>query len=597
MMAIPGDVTLQHVVFDDAALAADPALYLRTDAVRCQQDGLHFKAGGKARFDTWFNALGIGKWARECHLDGVFLALRGRGEFALEVSHVTPEGQLSRLLACEIALDGRGERRLDLSACLALPKPGLIHFSLGARGPGHLAGARYLTRAAPTAWPHLAIVITTFQRVKEVRQTVTRLTRYLAQAEQGAQMRLFLVDNDRAGAPDVPGLCYLPNPNLGGAGGFARGLLEAKAAGCSHCLFMDDDAAFGMENIHRTHVFLALNRHREAAVAGAMISNANPAHLWENGAVFDRRCRPVSGGADLRDPEQLWRIEARALAEKPPGFYGGWWFFAFPLAGLRHYPFPFFVRGDDINFALANRFRISTLLGVASFQDDFADKESPLTLYLDLRNHLVQHLTIPALRIGRFGCAGIALWFILRNAVKFQYETCDALLLAWQDVMVGPRFFTDNADMAARRAAIAALTRQERFSPLPQPRRAPRHWFAAHRWRYIPLRPLWRLSLNGHLLPFYGLWANQVEIPARARSSYRDVWGSACITYLDASGTRGYKVGLSRRRFLWLMARCGATWLRFVLGYGALRSAYGQAYGQMTSRRYWRRLLGLERTP
>jgi len=29
-----------------------------------------------------------------------------------------------------------------------------------------------------------------------------------------------------------------------------------------------------------------------------------------------------------------------------------------------------------------------------SFQEDFSEKESPQTLYLDLRNHLIHHLVV-----------------------------------------------------------------------------------------------------------------------------------------------------------------------------------------------------------
>ena len=33
--------------------------------------------------------------------------------------------------------------------------------------------------------------------------------------------------------------------------------------------------------------------------------------------------------------------------------YGGWWFFAFPLEATAAYPYPYFVRGDDVEDASA----------------------------------------------------------------------------------------------------------------------------------------------------------------------------------------------------------------------------------------------------
>ncbi len=608
-------VTLQHILFPadgpgppGLTGAAGRDLYLRltgdawlTEARR----GVRFKPGGSASFDSYFNALALEKWRQNCYLDGVSLGLSGRGRFALGLWHAGFDGARTRLLCQPVELSPKAELRLDLSACCQRAGPGLVYVELTAEGGGaELTGGRFLSAATPQRWPDLAVVITTYRRPDQLRATLARLRAYLAESVLGPRMRVIVVDNGGdVTLAQEPGITYLSNRNLGGAGGFARGLLAAEEAGCSHCLFMDDDAGFGMENLHRSMVFLALNRHPEAAVAGAMISTARPTVLWENGAVFWRRCHPVSGGADLGDFAAVCRLEGRSLGPKPMGFYGGWWFFAFPLAALRHHPFPFFVRGDDISFALANRFRISPLLGVVSFQDDFADKESPLTLYLDLRNHLVQHLTLPDLAIGRFSCAGIALWFLLRHAIRFQYETCDALLLAWRDVIAGPGFFRRNADMKRRRETIAALMRDERFRPLPERsvRRGEQDpgqgiWGPIQRRRrYAPLRWLLKASLNGHFLPFYRLWAGRMVIPARARSQTGVIWGCAELIYLDPTGTRGYRVRLSQRRFWGVVRRGFGLWLCFVLGYGRLRRAYGRAYGPMTSRQSWRRLLGLRR--
>ena len=193
--------------------------------------------------------------------------------------------------------------------------------------------------------------------------------------------------------------------HVGGAGGFARGLMEATKAGFSHCLFMDDDASFHMENIARTYMFLAFSKDRRNAVAGAMINNTHKWAMWENGAWFDGSCRPISCGDDLREPKEVIKMELASSQQRPATLYGGWWFFAFAIDQVKHHPFPFFVRGDDISFSLMNDFNIHTLNGVVSFQDDFSEKESAQTLYLDLRNHIIQHLVTPELERSALGTA------------------------------------------------------------------------------------------------------------------------------------------------------------------------------------------------
>ncbi len=597
---------LQNIVFPDPELCSEEALYAHLSGpVRFGAGmALEFKSGGRARFDGYFNALGIGKWHRECVLDGLVLSLRGQGEFAVTVTHSAQGEDDKILLKHQVTLDTSTKIQLDLSDYINGAAHGLIWFELCALGIASLKGGQFFTQTAPKNPPSLAVCITTYQREEQVRATVQRLEQYLETSPFGPQISVIVVDNGQsakiANRTKIISLANpnLANPNLGGAGGFARGMLEASAANHSHCLFMDDDAAFSTENLARVYAFLALAKHPNAAVAGAMISTAADWRLWENGAVFDRRCWPVSTGADLRKFEDVLAVESYSLRPKSAKFqdrfYGGWWFFAFPLAYARHYPYPFFVRGDDINFSLANDFAISTLLGVASFQDDFSHKESAQTLYLDLRNHLVQHLTIKALAINRFACARIALWFIFRNMVRFQYETCEALLLAWNDVMQGPGFFTKNADMRQRRQDIATLINQEKWRPLPKAEPRMRHRFKSWRWRYIVLRPLWRYSLNGHLLPFYNSWANRVLVPVKFRSHPDYIWGSSRITFLDASGAQAYTVQQSKRRFMGLVARSIWATCRFVLGYNALRQAYGETHDEMTSEAYWRRLLGLK---
>jgi len=50
----------------------------------------------------------------------------------------------------------------------------------------------------------------------------------------------------------------IPNKNVGGSGGFARGLVEALQENTySHFLFMDDDIELDSESIYR--LFLCMN--------------------------------------------------------------------------------------------------------------------------------------------------------------------------------------------------------------------------------------------------------------------------------------------------------------------------------------------------
>jgi hypothetical protein len=486
------------------------------------------------------------------------------------------------ILQREVLLKTSGQQ-IDLTPQIS--QGGMLLLRLTARGNAHLKAARYVASPSqPRPAPKTALVITTFQRDAAVTETVDRMLGYLG--GQGAALaqttHLFVIDNGQSlSLPPHPNLRLLPNRNLGGAGGFARGLAEAEAAGFTHCVFMDDDAALHPEALLRMHGFLTLAQNPKAALAGAMIGHSRPAEIWENGAIFDRRCQPLCQGTDLRDRDWVLRMELAAARPKPPGFYGGWWFFAFPIAAVTAHPFPFFVRGDDISFSLANRFETATLNGVVAWQEDFHAKESPQTLYLDLRNHLHHHLSQPGLEIGRLGTAALALRFILRSLALMRYESARAQLLAWQDVLSGPSHFLQSIDFSAKRAELAALTQLERWVEAPQTAVAPQ----------IPPHPLvakfWKLTLNGHLLPFFGRKAGAKRLPMALRGVLWPAWGSANLCYVDEAGGRSSHLHHSKRQFFVLALRAARLSVRWLMVYRTLRDQYRQSYPALTSASFW----------
>ena len=164
---------------------------------------------------------------------------------------------------------------------------------------------------------------------------------------------------------------------------------------------------------------------------------------------------------------------------------------------------------------------------MASFQESFTDKESPQTWYLDLRSHLAHHLSLPQLEVGPRGVMKIAFLFFLRNLPRMHYDTLAAVNLAIEDVLKGPEFFEENMDMAERRSTIKALTRTEAWRDL-APGEAPGQGLAPLREKppiWI-LRFLMKLSLNGLLLPGFGLFGRRITLDADSRGHIGMIWGA-----------------------------------------------------------------------
>ena len=612
---LTGLMTLQNMIFPEQGICTEEQMFFHAtgNASYCTEAQPVFDATGTrshveqvaeitiadedaALFDTYFNALSIGKWHETCALDGLWLGVSGRGRVEIKVFHAIPDRSWEMLASQIVTLSRGHEAIIDLSHYAHNATRGVIYFEAKALGDGvAITGSRYMTAGAPDPDRKLALSITTFKREEQVENTARRLSRYLETAEFSEFMHCYIVDNgNSAKIVSHPQITRIPNANLGGAGGFTRGLLEAEAAGYSHVLFMDDDASIPMEALHRTYAFLTLSKDPKAAIAGAMINNTDKWRMWENGAVFDRKCKPLFTGTDLRTRDGLLRMEFSSAATRPAKMYGGWWYFAFPVAQVKRHPFPFFVRGDDVNFSLVNEFNINTLNGVVSFADDFIDKESPLTWYLDLRSHMVHHLTLDKMEVGGRRVAGIAVKFFLRNLVKFQYETIEAILMAWEHVLQGPDFFVDNADASGPRAAIKALVKTESWKPVADFDMVGRkRWF--DRWPSLRRR-FFPFALNGHVLPFFGLWGSRVVIPSGQRGHLDAVWGASRLIFLNSTRDKAYATQISYTKALSLTLRLIGLWLRTVLGYGKLRALYHKRYPEITTPGYWHKALAMPDT-
>lgn len=588
-------ITLQNFIFPEPGICSEMPLYAHTGGpTGFSQSGREFwlGQGGTLCFDTYFNLFDLKKWAKTCALDGLWAEISGRGRVEIRVVQAF-DGLSWEVLHSEmVTLEAGTPYRVDLDACLGIDRQGLIFVELLGidRDGATITGGRFASRSMPEILPRLAVSITTFKREKQVRQTVRRLEDFLADFTFGGQVHVQVVDNGQsAGITASDRVTPIDNPNYGGAGGFARGLLEAEKAGFTHCLFMDDDASFHMENIARAYMFLALAQDPKTAVAGAMINNTHKWAMWENGAWFDGSCHPLYCGTDLRNRDAVFGMEFDSLRQRRETLYGGWWFFAFAIGEVQHHPFPFFVRGDDISFSLMNDFRIHTLNGVVSFQDDFSEKESAQTLYLDLRNHLIHHLVSDDLARSPLGTAKIAIRFIMRSLLRFHYESARAQLLSWQDVMEGPGFFDANIDMADRRATIKGMMKTEVWQDVD-----PRH-LSERRKKTLKPRPrlerLGKYTLNGHLVPFSGRRWDRIVLGIGDRGIVFPAFGAAQITYLNTARDKGYTVRQSKRKFFaigWEMTR---TLVRFLREHDRIKAAYREGYEDLTSRAYWQKKL------
>ena len=358
-----------------------------------------------------------------------------------------------------------------------------------------------------------------------------------------------------------------------------RGLIHIQDSGeFTHGLFMDDDASNEIEAIRRTISLLEYAIDEKTAVSGAMLFEQYPAIQHENGAWFNGRCCPRNSGFDMSELGNI--VENEKLVQVD---YGGWWFFAFPLKYVRHYTFPFFVRGDDIYFSLKNHFDIATLNGICSWQEDFAIKDGPLTSYLDTRGHLVHNLlgTFSGSRRGK-SLRMIRNWF-RRYALTYHYESANAVLDAVEDVMEGPDFWLENIDMRKRRSEILSCVKNEKLQDVST------DWNLEFRQvKKSPKKQLSRrLTLNGHLLPKMFFKKYNVALPKGFGGRINESFRCNKILCVDSLSQKGYVVEHDKRAFFSALRRYYKIRYRWWRNYDRLKVAYQARERELTSRDFW----------
>lgn len=544
---------------------------------------VHFDEEGTLDLLTYFNAFSTCKWSKYTNVKNLSMFFDLRGKASVSLVHQTEQGQK---VLDKFSLSSK-ERATFLYPLAILPKDGILGCRIEAEEGSALFGGGYLSEDVPTQEVKLGIGITSFRREQAVTSAVSRLTSAIAEHPiYHDKIAVTVVDNGQTLTSDqLPGATLIPNKNLGGTGGFMRNLLHYKDEGSfTHCLFMDDDASCEAESIFRSMSFMEHAKDASMAISGAMLSENVKFMQWENGAWFDKCCHPLHCNYDLRKPEVLLENEKE---DAPESTYGAWWFFMFPIKHVSMYSFPFFVRGDDIEFSYTNKFQIARMNGIATWQEDFKIKESPMTLYLDVRSHVLHHLVLEHIDYGPYQILKMVWAFFHRFNWAYQYDTANAIAMSFSDMLEGPKYWLDNMDTGKIRAKIKEKYTVEASRPLRENYRDVPEALENVRLPFCT-KFIRRASLNGHLLPRCMVRKgisrlNKYQVPFINRVFLRDevlVCNEINKTECVLKRNPGY--------FLKNVYMLTLSSLRFLRNYNSLKHEYRMFLAGLKQDNFWR---------
>ncbi|MFC7878056.1 glycosyltransferase [Isoptericola sp. NPDC057391] len=583
----------------------------KDDLASVQADGsLLVPAGSAQGFATYFGAFPAAYWVRWAGVSTVRLELDLSGAGTVRVVRTGPDG-VARTVATEAVADRVG---VDVDVSDGA-EGGWLWFEVEADADVLVRGGRWLVDAAPRRDGRVCLSITTVNKPDYCLETLRAIA--AAPALREVLETVFVVDQgtrkvaDEEGFDDVarelgPQLTVIDQGNLGGSGGFSRGMLETlDRPACDAVMLMDDDVAVDPEALLR-----AVRFHRTVTdpvvVGGHMLDYNQPTVLHAFSEVVDQR--HFMWGSPDREHERH-DLAATPLRETPwmhrraDGDFNGWWMCLIPVTALRAVglSMPLFLKWDDAEFCLRAAeagFPTVSLPGAALWHVAWVDKDDTVEwqALLHERNRVVT-----ALLHARRPRGGALLRDLLATDLKLllgmRYYPVDLHVRALREVLAGPgTLHAELADTvpAARAAGERYLETTRRSAGDPAFDAA----VARRRSGDVPPRPegtraqalFAARSLLRTVLPPS---ATERRRPAgaleRGQATWWEVPRHASVLVLDADGRAGVWLRRDPGTFWRLAFATLASHVRVAVRWRSLAASWRAAVPDLTAPGTWRR--------
>lgn len=465
-----------------------PAMYVRADAsVQPCGDGA-WKLYGPGEFDftTFFNGLSVMKWSKYTVAQTYFLHLELKGAscriFQTRADSFSWEPVVLDDTLHMIEQSDSEWQSVDFELRVAHLDV-LEAFKIVADGPVFIRNSYYYTKVSDDAVRpvEMALCTTTIGKEAFIRKNVALVRKHILESNEeiAKHFTMHVVDNGRTLTSEEiesPGIELHPNPNIGGSGGFARGMLEAmeQKKPATHVLLMDDDVSVSPESIIRSYNLLRIvnDDYKDAFLSGAMMSLTQPDLRTEDLGFFTFKGQfwPVKLPCRATELHEVVASEAFVLPCEIPGnedtgqTYAGWWFCCIPMDTIKKngLPLPVFVRADDAEYSLRCKPKFMTMNGICVWHLAFFMKYSAaVERYQVNRNTFIAQATSGVAPMADF--TKELFHEVQLDLKKFNYQEAELALDGFEDFLKGPEFI---AEPVGEKCFMRANRKREKFYPL-----------------------------------------------------------------------------------------------------------------------------------
>ncbi|GAA1689258.1 glycosyltransferase [Microbacterium sediminicola] len=484
-MTVEVRTVVARVVFPGTDFAQTLPLYIDEDASAATIRGRHtvaVTATATVSLGSYFNAFPAAVWAAETDIDAVRLTVSSQGPGMLRVWK--SDGAARATLHSERAVQGTKTTVFDIPLAPSRDGGALWLDLIAGESEFELVDAHWSVDRELAGT--VSVAMATFNRPDDC-------TAHLAVLASDAALddvvdRVVVVDQGTDHISDAPRfdevagalgerLEVVRQANLGGSGGFSRGMLEALRHGDStYVLLLDDDAVSEPEAIFRAVRFADAARD-PLLVGGAMLHLDNRSVLYTQSEHWNDRIGWVERGRAEAYNNDFSRVPFR----ETPYFhalqradFNGWWMCLIPLDLIRRVglSLPLFLKGDDVEFALRareNGVRTVSPPGIALWHMGWEGKAPNRTweAYFLHRNRLITEL-LHAPKRRPLGVIAHCILGDLKPLLSLQYSSVRLRALATADALAGPERLHDWS--ATRREDVRKVWQtypDAQFVPIP----------------------------------------------------------------------------------------------------------------------------------
>ncbi|MCI7814462.1 MAG: glycosyltransferase [Lachnospiraceae bacterium] len=564
---------------------------------------IFLQEGQKITFDTYLNSFSTGKWKKYTTVTEVSLEMILQGEFRIVLYHKFLRQGICH--TCKIAEQViKAEKKECRSVSFGtLKKEGIFYLSCESlHDTGVLYEGAYVTKEMERRKVHLGLNICTFKREAYVERNMNVLRKAFLENPESqlyGNVSVYISDNGQTlpkHLGEIQGIHIVKNKNVGGVGGFTRGILEAKDQ-VTHIVMMDDDAVILPASIERTYVLLTLlkDRYLDYTVGGALMRLDTPWIQYESGAQWNSgNILALRHNWDMRDKMMVLKNEI----ENESVEYTGWWYTCIPVKMIESekLPLPIFIHRDDIEYGLRTGVGFLLLNGICVWHEAFENKMPGTLEYYDIRNLAIVN-AIHDEKYGKRQFKQILTKWVSGNIARYRYQYVDLNLRGAIDFCRGIDWLKEqdgqllhqkigalNYKAKPRESFVGVWGLEEKDLYPDQSERLQQEKAMS------PQRKIWQiLTMNGYFLPAK---RGKALVVTPYDNVYR-LYRVEKIVFMDQNGN-GVAVKRSLRQFFACYRKLFQT-LRYIdCHYEEAKRQYQKRYGELIEEDFWNHYLEMD---